>query len=379
MSLWTNYERFNMRIAIVITRFPPKWLAGAEIATYNLAKYLSLQGHEIHVFTSFDEGIEKSYTENGFQIHRIDFPRLKIIGLPIFWLKACLSIKKLNPDLIHTQTIHTSFLGLVLKVFLKKPYIVWARGSDVYLSEQYKFLKPFTKSILKHATVVIALTKDMQNAITRIYPRDVEVVPNGIDTSRFDNIESKKEKINSGKKLLYVGRLVPVKGVVDLIDSMKYIIEKNQDVELIIIGDGTLRKELENKSRDNGLSDHICFKGEVPNEVIPQCMISADIFILPSYSEGFPNCLLEAMAAGLPIVCTNIKGLPDIVEDNINGFLVQPNDPKSICEKVNILLDNDLLRDKISKNNLEKVQLYSWENIVKKLEEIYEKADVKQI
>jgi glycosyltransferase involved in cell wall biosynthesis len=100
-------------------------------------------------------------------------------------------------------------------------------------------------------------------------------------------------------------------------------------------------------------------------------MAASDVFALPSLSEGFPIVSLEAMASGLPIVATKVGGLPEIVEDGQNGFLVEPRNPGQIAERALLLLNNDKLRQRISGNNKEKVKEFSWENVVSRLEGLY--------
>ncbi len=101
-------------------------------------------------------------------------------------------------------------------------------------------------------------------------------------------------------------------------------------------------------------------------------MVASDVLVLPSLSEGFPVTILEAMASGLSIVATTVGGLPEIVKDGENGFLVEPNNYGQIAEKVILLLEDEELRYKISKNNKERTKRYSWGHAVDKLEEIYQ-------
>ena len=109
----------------------------------------------------------------------------------------------------------------------------------------------------------------------------------------------------------------------------------------------------------------------VPNETVPEYMVASDVFVLPSLSEGFPTVILEAMASGIPIVATKVRGVPEIIKDGENGFLVEPRNSEEIAEKVLLLLNKDELRKRISEKNIEEVKRYHWESIAIRLEEVY--------
>jgi glycosyltransferase involved in cell wall biosynthesis len=113
------------------------------------------------------------------------------------------------------------------------------------------------------------------------------------------------------------------------------------------------------------------FAGRIPHEKIPDYLDQADIFVLPSLSEGLPIVILEAMACGLPIVATRVGGIPDIIEEDVNGYLVESGDFQGLADKIIFLLENQPLKHRISKNNRIKVQEYDWKNVIKQLESIY--------
>ena len=115
----------------------------------------------------------------------------------------------------------------------------------------------------------------------------------------------------------------------------------------------------------------IDFLGQIPNEKVPQYMAAADVFVSSSLYEGFPNVVLEAMVAGLPVIASKVGGLPEIIKDGENGFLVEPKNPELITEKVLLLLGDEELRKRISRNNRKKAKGYSWESVVERLEEVY--------
>ena len=181
-----------MKIAILVLSFPPEWLAGTEIATYYIAKYLARRGHEVHVLTSLDKGLPKESMERGFYVHRLKVPRIRFLGIISFWIKASLLLKKINPDIIHAQSNMVSIPGFLAKKFARKPYVIWGQGSDIYLS--WLFKKPILKLVLKSAAAVIALTEDMKREMKKICNRDILVIPNGIELEGFESLLSDPDK-----------------------------------------------------------------------------------------------------------------------------------------------------------------------------------------
>jgi len=364
-----------MRIAIIVTMFPPRWLAGTEIATYNIAKHLAERQYEVHVITSLDEGLPQNSIEEGFCIHRVRLPKVKLLGIATLWLKALLVLKRINPDIVHVQTTTMSIIGVLAKKLLRKPYVVWGRGSDIYTP--WLFKNRISRLVLKNADAVIALTEDMKKEMQKTCDKDIYVIPNGVDFEKFWNLSKKdiRRKLgitNEQRIVISVGSLRPVKGIKYLIQAMSVLRQKNTKANLMLVGDGEERQNLEELVEELNLGDYITFAGEVPNEKIPEYMVASDVFALPSLSEGFGIVNLEAMASGLPAVVSNVSGLPEIIKDGENGFLVEPRNPLEIAKKIQLLLEDNKLRERISRNNKEKAKSYNWESVVEKLEKVYQ-------
>jgi len=358
-----------MKIVIIVVLFPPKWLAGTEIATYDLACHLARRGHEVHVITSHDGDLPDLSEENGFYIHRTGVPETQVISILSFWVKAYLQINKIKPEVVLSQSLQCGIPALMAKRFLKIPYAVWGQGSDIYLPD--RLIRMFSKPILKSADAALALTDNMRREMQQTYTREIFVVPNGIDLKRVIP-PSGIEKGGNKKTILFVGRLHPVKGVRYLIESMAVIHRKMPCSNLIIVGDGEDRQELEELAKNLGLEDHVHFSGQVPQDRVHLYMHQADVFVLPSLSEGFGIVNIEAMAAGLPIVATNVGGIPDIIEEGVNGYLVNAKSSDELSDRILMLLQNDTLRAEIAANNRVKAKMFSWDAIAGIVEEVYQ-------
>lgn len=357
-----------MKISIIVHHFPPKWLAGTEIATYNLAKFLSKRGYSIEVITSYDEGYNFSNINNGFIIHRIKWSKIRIIGIIQFWLKILTKIRATNPDIILAQSFGMGMPALLCRFFLKKPFIVWGRGEDINNPDLfYKITIPI---ILQASHSILALTTNMQKKIKPITQKKTYIIPNGIDLREFNNSYINYNHRKNKKTILYIGRLHPIKGVEYLIIAMKKIHFQFPDIRLNIVGDGIEKVKLKNMVGELELEDCVHFVGKVSHTDILHYLRNADVFVLPSISEGFPNVLLEAMACGLPIVATHVGGIPDIVHDQVHGFLVEPKNAEKIAEKISIILNDESLSDTFSSNNLRDVVKYDYENVIEELAKV---------
>ena len=372
------YNGEKMKIAVLVPLFPPMWLGGTEIATWNIARHLTERRHDVHVVTLLDRGLPKESVEDGFHIHRIALGKVRWLEAVWFWLRMFWLLRRMNPDVVHIQSINPFAIPAVLaRKFLRKPYVVCGRGSDVYLPwRRFRFKKPISSLLLKNASIVIALTEDMRRAMRKICDRDIIVVPNGIDLEQFENLSRKRARSElqieeQEKVILFVGKLLPVKGVQYLIQAMDIIRRREADARLLLVGDGDQRDCLRSLVKQLNLGKHVTFVGWVSNEKVPKYMAASDVFVLPSLSEGFALVILEAMASGLPIVATRVGGLPDIVKERRNGFLVEPRSPMEIAEKILLLSADGELRRRFSRNNKRKVKAYSWPAVVTRIEEIY--------
>ena len=366
-----------MKIAILTWNYPPKMVGGTEIATQNIARCLAKRGNEVLVITTRDPGLPKESMEEGFHVSRVGSFNFKLLKYIFFCLATLLILRKYKPNVIHAQAMWMGFPAFVAKIVLGKPYIIWGRGSDVYFPRLFKGF--IIKLILRNADARIALTDDMKKKMQRICDRATFIIGNGIDMARF-NIHS-KEKVRhqlyierDKKVIIFVGTLAVVKGVKYLIEAMnimKIMNQENQQTTLLLVGDGEEKHSLESLAKRLQLGKSTSFIGRVNHERVSEYMFAADVFVLPSLSEGFPVVIPEAMAAGLPIVTTNVRGLPEIVKDGENGFTVEPQNPQQLAEKISLLLDDKELSQKISRNNRNKSKQYSWEVVAEKLEEVY--------
>ena len=273
-----------------------------------------------------------------------------------------------------------ALFSIFIKKLLTKPVVVSPRGTDIYLSSNL-YKKTFIKFILKNSDCILAQTNNQKIEIEKYSKNDIIIIPNGIDSTEY-NFNKTDMRLEMGFKsddylIIFIGRLHKVKGVEYLINAMKLIENSKIDnLKLLIIGDGTEKRKLKQLSNELKL-DNISFLGSISQKEIPRYLISSDIFVLPSLSEGFPVSIMEAFASGLPIIVSNVGGIPEIVENKVNGFIVEPKNSNQIANKINDLINDENMRIKISHNNKKKAVEFSWEKIIKRIEKAYIKAQEK--
>lgn len=169
----------------------------------------------------------------------------------------------------------------------------------------------------------------------------------------------------------YVGRLSKVKGILNLIEAMPFVLKGRVDTSFVICGEGGLVNEVEKIIKAEGVEAHVRSIGWVAHQDVPQYLNELKLLVLPSFTEGLPNVILEAMACGTPVLATRVGAIPDIIKDGETGFLLKSNDPKHIADKIVELLNKPELLEKVSENAYEWVrQNFSKEKTIKLWQEI---------
>lgn len=239
---------------------------------------------------------------------------------------------------------------------------------------QLPFFWRVHRPLLEKATRVICDSHSVKEHVVSDYPSvksKIEVIYNGVDVDKFRDIDAsalqKKYELESGQQcILYVGRLSPEKGVDVLLRSIKYL---DKSPTVIIVGDGNQRNKLEKVANSEKCGSDIIFTGQVDHELVPKYYTLADLTVLPSYYDSLPFTLLESLAAGTPVVATNVGGVPEIVNHGETGYVVPPGDHQSLGKYINRLLDNSNIRKEFNAQVAVK-EKFTMEDMVNATEEI---------
>ncbi|MBK9925975.1 MAG: glycosyltransferase family 4 protein [Anaerolineales bacterium] len=255
-----------------------------------------------------------------------------------------------RPDILHIQGYTTSLLFVVDWAYQKKLPIVYEEHQTP--DPQFDWWQGFDKSINK-ANVVVAVSEKSADALRTVcgvtQPIVVQgpLVPDPVE-SGFD-VNEIEQGLDS-LQLTAVARLFVTKGLIYLLDALKVIREKYPKIHLKVYGDGPLRDELMSHADQLGLNGNEIFVGAFTSrDDLSRIMAETDIFVMPSILEGQPVSLVEAMAHGRPIVATTVGGIPELIEDGVNGLLCSPGDSKCLTQKILLMLDEPILRLNLGK------------------------------
>lgn len=314
-----------------------------------------------------------------FEIPSVTFPLYKEYKLPLPGIRGFKKqLDKFQPDIIHVHSPDTLAWAALKYAKKRKIPIIATYHTEFgkYLSYYHlEFFMPFVWSVMKRLYNRMDLVTTPSSVTSQELIghgiKNVVALPWGVDFSCF-NISFRSEDTRSlilkgaaKTIILCVCRLTWEKDLRTLAETYKILKSQRSDFAMVIAGDGPARKELEL------LMPGAIFLGHQSGLKFSQIYASSDIFLFPSTTETFGNVTIEAMASGLVPVVANAGGSKSLVKDGENGFLSQPKNAEDFCQKVNILLDDIQLRQRLQKNALEFSKNFAWEKVFDKLFQMY--------
>jgi len=376
-----------MKILITTDVYKPI-INGVVISTFNLYEQLKKRGHDVKILTLSNTRASKK-SGDVFYIGSLPvkvYPQARMTVKPFHhYIKE---IIKWKPDIIHTQTEFTTSLyalQIAYKLHIPMIHTYHTMYEDythyIFPSKRVgkKAVALFSRHALRKADEVIVPTNKVMGALKSYgVKRTIVEIPTGIHLEKF------KEEINPIEKtamkkllkisekdsvLVTIGRLGKEKNVNELINLMAPLSKEGRDIKLLIVGDGPVRKELEEHTRALGLDECVIFTGMVPQEDVHKYYKLGDIFISASTSETQGLTYIEAMASGLPLICRKDECLLDVVEDGFNGFTFETE--REFIEEIELLLDDETKKALFKKNAVIKAQKFSVEEFGRQVEELY--------
>ncbi len=338
------------------------------VHTRRWVQHFARTGWEAHV-VSF-----RAAQIDGARVHA--FERFGAIGKLRYLLYAPSVrrlVSELRPDLIHA--LHVTSYGFVAGLCAAHPTLTSVWGRDVLAVAGSTPLHTFlTRYALAKADHITATGPRLANATLRYAPREkpITVVPYGVDLARFTPAR-RNGSVSSKVAVGAVARLSPEKGLDVLLRAAARLIGKGMDVRVVLAGDGPERMRLEKLAKRLQIDGRVSFLGEVAHDRVPDVLGGLDIFAMPSREEGFGVAALEAAAMELPVVASNVHGIPDVVEDGRTGILVPPGDEAALVDALEALATDPLLRERLGRAGREFVtERYRWEDNAAQMERLYQ-------
>jgi len=339
----------------MITGFAPR-VGGAERQAQRLARALVRHGAQVRVLTPREDGaLPEEDRVDGIAVRRIPYPRIAGIGAGVLLFRVTADLLGARDDLIHVHIPGPMLITAVLAARIRRIPVVLkfanlSPGRGIWVDVPERGLRRWSiEAAARAVDGVVAISDRIARAAEEGGWRRVGRIPNGIDlVAMAEELPPRAQArhtlaVEGDPLVLFVGRLSRQKGADILLDAWVRFVKRRPPARLLVLGEGPDEAGLRRRAEELGIAGTVDFRG-LRRDVGPH-YAAADFFVLPSRYEGFPNVLLEAMAAGLPVIATRVSGSEDAIEDGRNGILVPPGEAEPLLEALSALADNSRLRE----------------------------------
>lgn len=378
---------------------------------WNFARTSAARGHDVTVIERQWTGLAESECIDGVEFTRIDMLTgptepwsripyeevMSVFGIArlvvdrsLFALIVNRRLRRVEPDIIH---VHLPFAGSVLAAInprLRNKMVYTAHLGELRLDMMEEGREGTVPNILNIVSPDVFLAKRVAkttvlNSRIReafidndVDPESLSVVPNGVNVEQYQNVETndiqrvlETYRLDSNRPLvLFVGTLLPRKGVVDLVKAVGCL--NDHDFQVLLAGetgvDEAYTREVKSMIKEKDLTDVIQIPGFVPDQDLPALYNLADVFVLPSHEEGFGMTVIEALAAGTPVIATNVGGIPEVIENGY-GSIISVNDIDRMAAEIAEWLNCD--DPELASQCRDRAKQYSWEEVGDKVMDIY--------
>ena len=339
-----------------------------------LYENLRLRGHDVRILTS-SHGLQRASQGDVIRIGKgFSMPTNGSMGTitisPRYVSQVSDVLERERFDLLHFHEPFVPFLSLIV---LRQSTSVNVATFHAFggFSPAYEFGSRVMGSYAGRLHGRIAVSAAARHFIDRFFPGDYRVIPNGVDTERFRRAVPIARWQDGTKNLLFVGRHEPRKGLLDLLKAYRILRKTGCKCRLLVVGTGPQEREARRYVMTRKLGG-VEFLGRVSDDEKAQLFKTADVYVSPATGgESFGIVLLEAMAAGTPIVCSDIHGYKGVVRRGREGILVPPRKPKAIAGGIAQLLADDDLRRSMADNGLVRAEDFSWERVTARVDDYY--------
>ncbi len=369
-----------MRILIFSLAYLP-FVGGAELAVKEITD--RLRDIEFDMLTVNLDGKQQPVQEIGnIKVYRVGKGKIAKYFFPFSGFKQAVTLHQQQPyDAV--WAIMANQAGLIGLRFKKKfpdvKYLLTLQEGDSLkrIWSRTFLIRPFYKKIYRMADQIQSISSFLEKrALKYGFSGKHAVVPNGVDLGKFKREFSTQELVGLRAELglsqedrivVTTSRLVHKNGVDTLIQAVKDL-----PVKLLILGGGDLEIKLKSLAQEIGVREKILFLGHIDQPKLPKYLKIADVYVRASRSEGLGSAFLEAMGAGIPVIGTKVGGIPDFLRDGENGLFCEVNNPRDLANKIQLLLSDEALRQRLIINAKQTVfEKYDWQNVAEKMKQVF--------
>jgi teichuronic acid biosynthesis glycosyltransferase TuaC len=300
--------------------------------------------------TFLNPDYDKAYTVPGVNVEYLHYGALPFVSRLVngYTCGRLLTVhaRRFRPDIIIGFFLYPVGFGAVAAARdLKVPAIVGVLGSDLLRVDSY-FARVAVGLTMRRASFVLTVSDELRERTIQygISPERSRTIHNGCDFDVFKpadrNTARAELKVDPGDELIvFTGRLVPNKGLRELIQSVSSLVESRPRLRVVCIGEGVMDRELRQRASQSDIKGHVIFVGNANPDEIARWLAASNVFCLPSYSEGCPNVVIEALACGRPVVASNVGGIPELMDSRC-GILVPPRDARQLADALSGALNH---------------------------------------
>lgn len=348
-------------------------MAGAELGTHFMAKAMAKKGHEVHVVITRPLLPRVKEVRDGYTIHWLNYFNIK--GFRFFSeLRAAMkTLLEIKPDLVHGNCLLPG--GYVAAQYAKRyncASILLCYGYDV--SDMSRIQSYFGKKALREVDMACAASHFVEGKMKHwVDSREYKIFYAGFDDENIPHQPLFQHQ--ESYQLLFIGRMIPEKGFDFLLKVMQVLPEKYQ---LSVIGKGDLFEDYKEQVESTNLNKRVSFLGTILNQNIKNYLQKSHALVLPSRREPFGVVCIEAIASGVPVVCSNVMGLPEAVQNGDNGYVLDPNDINAWASSIQNVCESESLRQSIYENSKVYRKKWQWSTRCDELERLYRDLTLKK-
>ncbi len=371
-----------MKIAIVC--YPT--FGGSGVVATELGLYLSKKGHEIH-FITYKQPVRIQNLTPLLHFHEVHVPTYDLFKYQPYELalssKIVDVVKKFQIDLLHVHYAiphaYAAYMGkkMLEDEGIKIPMITTLHGTDITLVGSHPFYKKAVQFSINHSEYVTAVSQSLKEDTERLFDitSNIQVIPNFIDRDKinFKNVPCEKGQIAPDDQLIitHISNFRPLKRILDILKTFKKVSEK-LNVKLLMVGDGPEKERAMRYCRAQSMEDSVLFLGR--SNQIDEILCFSDLFLLPSEQESFGLAALEAMVHGVPVVCSDVGGLPEVIEEGVSGYLCPLGDVDAMANRAIHILEDPERHKRFKRQAHESSKKFDIDKVITHYESLYQKA-----